>query len=322
MKQISHFKTGLFFLTSVVIITVGLFWVGAQGVFREAAMYVTYVDSSVQGLNTGSSIKYLGLKVGQIESMDLASQNQDLVQIVMALDPDFKVADDMAVSKAMEGVTGQSSLSIVQAPEDIHEITPAIDFDPPHPVIPSVPGRIARVENALSELYHEAKSLDVDGFLAEWKAVAQDTRKAVDHEQISSTLGTMHTAFEDISRLSGQMQEIASRLEDEKLTAALEDLQASSRSIRQIASSLEYRLEEIEPGTLARTSKKLNQTLDRTDSSIESVNVRIEESLRYFQQGMIRLDQVLVEIQNLARSLRTEPDRILNRTRSREPFKE
>ncbi|MFO7876446.1 MAG: MlaD family protein [Desulfovermiculus sp.] len=322
MTQISHFKIGLFFLTSVVIITVGLFWVGAQGVLREAARYVTYVDSSVQGLNTGSSIKYLGLKVGQIESLDLAPQNQNLVQVVMDVDPTFKVADDMAVTKAMEGVTGQSSLAIVQAPEDVHEKTPAIDFDPPHPVIPSIPGRIARVENALSTLYRRAKSLDVDGFLAEWKAVAQDTRKAVDHEQINSTLRTMHTAFEDISRLSRQMQEIAARLEDEKLTAALEDLEASSQSIREVASSLEYRLEEIEPGTVARTSKKLNQTLGRVDSSIESANVRIEESLRYFQQGMIRLDQVLTEIQNLARALRTEPDRILNRTRSGEPFKE
>ncbi|MFO7801951.1 MAG: MlaD family protein [Desulfovermiculus sp.] len=322
MTQINHFKIGLFFLASVVTITAGLFWVGAQGVFRETVTYVTYVETSVQGLSTSSSINYLGLKVGQIESLDLAPENQNLVQVVMALDPDFEVEDDMAVTKSMKGVTGQSSLTITQAPEDVQEKTPAIGFDPPHPFIPSIPGRIDRVEKALSTLYHKAEALDVDGFLTEWKAVAQSTRKAVDHEQINSTLHSMDTAFEDLSRVSGEMQEIAAPLADGSLNATLEDLRASSESMRGVISSLEYRLSELKPGTVAATAENLNQTLDRVDTSVQSANARIEESLRYFQQGMISLDQVLTEIQNLSRALRTEPDRLLNRTQPREPLKE
>lgn len=323
MTQLSHFKIGLFFLLSVLAITVGMFWIGAHNIFQEYARYVTYINTSVQGLNAGSSVHFQGLKVGQIESLELAPANQDLVQVVISLKPSFHVDQDMVVTKAMKGVTGQAFLSITRkVPEDVRQKTPDIDFDPPHPLIPSIPGRINRLEEALSELYHKAKSLNVDKLLSEWKAVAVNTRKALDEEQINSTLQTMNTAFEDISRVSGQMQDIAAPLANGSLQATLEDLRASSESMRRITSSLEGRLSELEPGSVAAVAEDLSQTLDRVDSSVQSVNTRIEKSLRFFQQGMIRLDQVLNEIKNLARSLRMAPDRILNQSQERKPFEE
>ncbi len=323
MTQISHFKIGLFFVTSVALLTIGLFWIGAQDYFKSTATYVAYFDTSVQGLGTGSKVTYLGLDVGRVERLKLVSKGRkDVIQVVMVLDSEFRVQDTMAVRRDLKGVTGQCRLSIVQSGEEKQELDPEIDFSGPYPVIPTVPGRIEQVEKALGDLYHQAKSLDIPGLVAEWKAAARTAREALDREDIDSALKSMQTAFADVSRVAQQLEEVAVSLTDGNLDATLKNLAESSQSMRRMTGSIEQSLSDLEPDALPHTLQSLNQTLHTVDSSVHSTQTRIDESLRHFQQGMIRLNQVLSEIQSLVRILRTEPGRIFSRPGTREPFQE
>ncbi len=63
-KKISHFQLGLFFLISLVIVVGGLIWAGTTHVFTSAKTYVTFFNESVQGLNPGARVTYLGVQVG------------------------------------------------------------------------------------------------------------------------------------------------------------------------------------------------------------------------------------------------------------------
>ena len=60
--------TGLFFLASVAPIVGGPFWAGTTGTFQDSTISVSYFDSSVQGLATGSTVSYHGLKVATVQS--------------------------------------------------------------------------------------------------------------------------------------------------------------------------------------------------------------------------------------------------------------
>mgnify|MGYP006291002023 FL=1 len=323
MTRISHFKIGVFFITSVVLLTIGLFWIGAQDYFQSTATYAAYFDTSVQGLGAGSKVTYLGLDVGRVESLNLVSKGgKDWIQVVMVLDSEFRVEDNMVVRRELKGVTGQCRLSIVQSGEEKEELNPDIDFSGPYPVIPTMPGRMEQVEKALGDLYNQAKSLDIPGLVAEWTATARTARKALDREDIDSALKSMETAFADVSRVSNRLEQAATSLTDGNLDATLKNLAASSQTMRRITASVEQSLSELEPDAVPHTLQSLNQTLHTVDKSVQSTQTRIDESLRHFQQGMIRLNQVLSEIQDLARTLRTEPGRIFSRPGTRDPFQE
>jgi ABC-type transporter Mla subunit MlaD len=323
MTRISHFKIGVFFITSVVLLTIGLFWIGAQDYFQSSSSYVAYFDSTVKGLEAGSSVKYMGLDVGRVESLQLASgTGQEMIQVVMSLDSELQVEEDMAVRRELKAVTGQCELSIVRVQDEGQKHTPDIDFAPPHQIIPTVPGRIEKVEQALVHLYRRVESLDVSGLVQEWTAAARTARQTLDRKQIDSALKSMEKAFTDVSQVSKGLEKATASLTEGHLDVALQNLAASSRSMRRITGSMEQSLSELEPEALSKTLQNMNQTLNTVDSSVQSAQTRIDESLRHFQQGMIRLNQVLSEIQALARTLRTEPGRILNRPGTREPFQE
>ena len=324
MAGMNYFKTGLFFLASVVVIIIGLFWVGTTGGLRESKTWVTYFDSSVQGLGTGSNVSYKGLNVGKVKSLELAPQRDTLIRVVLSLDPDFRVGESTAVQPAMKGISGQSYLAVVQAPDNLHDLTPAIDFPVKHPLIPAIPGRIEQMESALARLYGKVEGLDLEGVLNEWTRLARSARKFMSQAQVEDVLGDVRIATQDMQKVASRLEKVSAPLaEAESVGTArkvFSDLSAASSSLREITASLEQELDRLKPGTVAGLAGQTNQTLESVDASVRDLRAEGEKLLRYLRQSAVSLNQALAQIRNLVRSLQIDPGRILNRRQSKEPF--
>ena len=150
-RKLDPFKLGLFVLCGAAIVIGGLLWIGATQILEKTKTYVTYFDKSIGGLNTGSSVKHLGIKIGRISSISLV-RHDTLVRVEIKLKPDFEVKKDEAAVLEMAGITGGDYLSITKAPANIETVTPKIDFPTEHPLIPSAPGKIATLESSVEGL--------------------------------------------------------------------------------------------------------------------------------------------------------------------------
>lgn len=320
----SYFKTGLFFLASVGVIVGGLFWVGTTGVMQERKTWVTYFDSSVQGLGAGSNVSYKGLNVGTVESLELAPRRDNLIRVVLSLDADFEVEGSMAVQPAMKGISGQSYLAVVQAPDTIQDLTPGIDFPLKHPLIPAIPGRIEQVESALAELYGKVEDLDIEGLLSEWTRVARSARQSMSQIQVEDVIQDIRMAMGDMRKVASRLERVTAPLAESESVGttrkAFADLSAASSSLREITASLERELDRLKPGTAAGLAGQANQTLVSVETSAGDLRAGGDKLLRHLRQSAVKLNQVLAQVQNLVRSLQTDPGRILNRTEAKEPF--
>lgn len=324
MTRMSDFKTGLFFLASVVLIVGGLFWVGTTGTFQDSTTYVSYFDSSVQGLATGSTVSYHGLKVGTVQSLELVPGRDNLIRVLLSLDSEFKLKDSMVVQPAMQGISGQSYLAVTQAPDTVQELTPEIDFPVESPVIPGIPGRIEQVENALARLYAKVKDMDLDGLLGEWASLAHAARESIRKGQLGATLKDARTVIQDMKKVTSRLEEVTGPLAGtetrEGAKQAFADLSAASSSLREIAASLERELDRLDTGTAAGLAARTDQTLGNVDAAVQELRAETADLLRRLEQSAVRLNQVLANLRNLVRSLQTEPGRVLDRTKTREPF--
>lgn len=324
MKHISHFKLGLFFLAGLAVIASGLFWLGSTGYFQETRTCVTYFGTSVQGLSMQSDVKYLGMRVGKVESLQLAPRDQSLVRVVFRLDADFALKDHLAVRRAIKGITGQACLALVEAPKDLEEMTPQIDFPVQHPFIPSIPGRVEQVSRSLAELYGKLEGLDVGGLIREWKVLAQNADATLNELGTEEAFRNLRTASRDIRSVASRLEEITGPLAEprfvQKLQGTISDLAETSRSAREIADAVQEQTERLKPDAAADIAAKLQSGLDRMQSSLQRADDRFGESMVHLEQSLVRFNQALSEIQALARSLRIDPGRILNQTESNEPF--
>ncbi|MFW5662264.1 MAG: MlaD family protein, partial [Bacteroidota bacterium] len=84
-KVSSPFLIGLFVITGVIIMVSLLIWFGATKFMEEQTFYVTYFDGSVEGLQKGTPVKYLGVPSGSIQGIEIAPDGK-LIEVIMQID--------------------------------------------------------------------------------------------------------------------------------------------------------------------------------------------------------------------------------------------
>ena len=68
-EKANYFKIGLFFIISAILIVTAVVVWGA-GLFAKNKVYFeTYFNSSVTGLDVGSSVELMGVKIGRVENI-------------------------------------------------------------------------------------------------------------------------------------------------------------------------------------------------------------------------------------------------------------
>lgn len=317
MAKYSDFKIGLFVLTGFIIGAGAIFWVSASYLFKSTHTYVTFFNTSIQGINTGSEVKYLGLGVGRISGTRLLTEKQ-LVEVKMDLKAHFKVKDWMAAQMQFGGITSGRYLGIVKAPEDIERITPKIDFPTKYPVILSMPGQIDEAISALKNIYGDVQSLNIGQLVNQWGEVAKNANHLLAGGPLEAAVKDIQTSTKRIEDLT---RTVAGKQSVDKWHQTLADINAAARSARKAASNLENQLAKIPPGQVSDISRQTDQTIRTIDRSTRSIKDRIIQAMTLLQENMRQLNQTLIQFQNLAESLRQQPGRILTLPEQEGPFK-
>ncbi|MFP4622444.1 MAG: MlaD family protein [Bacteroidales bacterium] len=85
-------RLGVFLFVSLAILLSVIGFLTAREFFeKEDVYYVSYEDISVSGLEVGSPVKYMGIKVGTIQDINIDPQNVNKIILELALKPDVPI---------------------------------------------------------------------------------------------------------------------------------------------------------------------------------------------------------------------------------------
>ncbi len=128
--MIGGFVLGVFALAFIFIFWMSNFAGGGK-------QYVVIFESSVAGLTTGSSVGFNGIKVGEVQSFALDSQDARKVQVLISVRDDTPVRENSRASIQSMGLTGGSGVQITPGTPDSPYLVatgenpiPAIKADP------------------------------------------------------------------------------------------------------------------------------------------------------------------------------------------------
>ncbi|MCB0675934.1 MAG: MCE family protein [Saprospiraceae bacterium] len=119
-------RLGIFVTVGIVLFTVGIYYIGnRKNLFGERYRLETYVPNA-HGLKVGNNVRYAGIVVGSIETIQLL--NDTTLRVVMVLDGQVKghIRKDAIASIGMDGLVGNVILNI--SPGNGNEL-PAEDGD-------------------------------------------------------------------------------------------------------------------------------------------------------------------------------------------------
>ena len=175
-----HTKLGVLAVLAVLGLFAAVFMLAVHR--RPTVMYHTYFNESVQGLDEGAVVKFRGVRIGKVATIEVA-RDRRLIDVGLAIDrqlADSLRLDTTALSLrtqlAIYGITGVKLIDIDFADAETPS-PPLLDFLPDRHYIPSRPSLLGSVEDDVVAFVHRLPML-VDETRTAINAIDRLTRDA------------------------------------------------------------------------------------------------------------------------------------------------
>jgi phospholipid/cholesterol/gamma-HCH transport system substrate-binding protein len=199
--QARYILVGSFTLAAMAGLLGFLLWLAQVEINRSYAQYDIVFDT-VSGLNQDSVVRYNGVDVGKVLSIDLDRDNPQFVRVRIEISAATPVRQDTVATLSSQGVTGVSFVAL----EGGSPMSDPIRAIPPAsvPVIASQPSVVQELTDAAPDLLKEAIAL------------IQDVRKFTTPENREAIAAIL----QNVEKVSARVDALATRVE--KLVAAAE----------------------------------------------------------------------------------------------------
>jgi phospholipid/cholesterol/gamma-HCH transport system substrate-binding protein len=265
---------GLFVSIGVVMGLMAIVWLGASKYFEKGAIYVTYFNESVQGLQVDSTVKYRGVEVGRVETIRVAPDNT-LIEVVMKINLKGKLDRDYVAQLKAAGITGIVFIDLDRKEPEKLDLSPKLTFASEHPIISSKPSDISQIVTSVQAILEDIKQIDARGI----------------SDQIKSTLTVLESTVANLNHVIGTVDETlsAGRLEDvfmevKNALLKIQNLVSATQgevqrfNLPEIGAHLETTTERIETlltsGEIEKIIAEVNGTVMKLNQVVEGLNQR------------------------------------------------
>lgn len=337
-QRTNEWKLGLFVVTGLTVGLASILWLGANKFEREIISAWTYFDESVQGLDTGSSVKFRGVTIGTVAQIGVAPDKRR-VAVLMHIYADVLaslglrkrgqqqedptqpfVPRNVRVQLASAGITGVKFLSI-DLFEPKKQPMPELGFIVPWNYIPAAPSTLRNLEDTVLRLADELP----EG-VADAKALLKEARAflaAVDAPALSKDAQALMTdarvtlAAADAPALKGKLDALLLALERtvERIDALaadvtrftgeggqvdglMTDVREATRAVR----------EAVAQADIAATTSSLRVTA----GSVTDLSRELGGASGELRQALVALRDAAEKVADLAEVLERDPGSLIH----------
>lgn len=299
--QANYFKLGMFILSGTAILILALIALGIGSASKDKLLVETYFKDSVQGIDVGSPVKFLGVKVGTIEQIsfafdryrDIESTPLRYVMVVFALDPDMSFGDanddsvaplinaevnrGLRIKVAPQGLTGTAYLEMTYVDPAKNPPLP-VDWKPYYFYIPSVPGAFTRLQEALqtfSETMEKIRGAGIEKTVDKLNALLDETRSAVKGANVAEISAKVSTLVSRLEETNGRIDEI---LNSKEFDSTIKDLSQTMANVKTATGSLPQALDDMrrllmEVADIVTSQRgQISSILRNTNETMENFN--------------------------------------------------
>ena len=326
---------GVFTLVGLAIASAAVILLGADKFFRTTHNIQLYFDKSAQGLQVGSDVRFGGVRVGSVQSIDVMidpNEYRKIIPVIVSLNAgdlgavgieteggiDFSTHQGVrkAVQRGLRAgmkqqslVTGQLYIEFDMQPETIGFVyQPQQDSE--FPVVPTIGTEIDELVAGIADGIRKFNALDLDSIIGELRELLHTTNErvaAIDAEGISENLLTI-------------TKDVANITSDERITTAIDNLNKALVNIEELSRKADDGIDPLigEAGRVLAASREVleesRESLAKLESAVEGVadvsNPRGPVLMR-LQQTLHETERASRALQELSNDLKRDPKSIL-----------
>ena len=261
----NYFRLGVFVLAAIGVLLAVILIFGSGQIFKKSFYVETYIKQSVTGLDAGASVRFRGVKIGQVTMIGLSGDiyERDLpfhdrrqyVVVRMQIFGDKVnesqigefVKNNLRARVKSMGITGVNyvEFDFVSTAADSPQLP--YEWKPEYPVIPSLPNQADEIISGIQKLIGALNEMNIDG-----------TQKKVD--ALITNLNVMMAGdgkgnegvIESVKQLNVIMTRIAKVTDKDELNILMRELVGTMVALRQTVTSIQ--------GDTSATIENLKQT--------------------------------------------------------------
>lgn len=276
----NYIAVGAFVLACMLALVVTVLWLAGVQYSQEFVYYQTTFSGSVTGLGKGTTVRYNGIEVGRVDSLDFAKDDPSSVVATLQVRPDLNIHDDAVASIASQGLTGGSYVEIDGGKKRNKESVLPHTTSSPYPSIQSQPSTLAQLAETAPKIADKINKL-----ADKLNLMLDDKNRAA----FAHILANLDTLTSTVAARSG-------------------DIDATLRNTSAATHNLEVASRELRP-TLVQANRTFHK-LDKLTSDVDTVVTG---------DGVAQLSALVADSRRLVTSLTTLSDQ-LNREPTRVIF--
>ena len=303
-------RCGIFLIAGLLILLLLLFLLGGRDLFVRKATIRTAFLESVQGLSTGSAVKYRGAPVGSVSKITILVDRR-MVQVDMEIELDsfggtpdsfenyFRRELRQGLRCRMEflGITGMKFIDLDYFAGKDDELPKAPDFegDPTAIYVPSVPSSFRDIYASLvtameriSKIKFEEIADGIDRTLNEFSGLLADPA-------IKSVIARVNDAA---ANLESTTAVIARSLDEKRIVHITELLENGLKGF------------DVLVNTMTEESRKAK--ISESAASFRAAADSISESRREISNTLQKFNQLMDSIRMLTDYLERDPNSLIN----------
>lgn len=302
-ERTNTFKLGIFVLTGVVVLVLGLYLLGRKGDLFTSTVDVTAKFKEVNGLRKGNNVRYAGIDVGTVDGITIVSDTEVVVGMLIRRDAAEHIRVNALATIASDGLMGNKLVKLdpgegpgaLLADGAVLSTSTGLDTDAMLKVLGTSNENLVAITTDLRYLTHRLNTANGPLALLTDTLLVKDVRSIL--TDLSGTAANARTITERADRLVEDLQggkgalgvlvsDTAAEDQVRDLLAALgsvsDSLTAISGNINRFAKSLDA------PGGLGHTLTKDTAVVvqvKRVVANLDSSAYNLNEDLRALQRN-------------------------------------
>lgn len=286
----NHVLVGLFVLLFGVGIMAFVIWIMALQADRQTDTYLLIFEGGVTGLNTGSSVNYEGVPIGQVRAIQLDAADPGRVRVEIEVDSETPVRSDTTATLEIAGVTGgryiQLSGGTATAPP------PELGPDGSMPIIETRPSPIEQLLSGAPDMITAVNQL-----LQRAQTILSEENSA----RVENVLQEAAATMANLTDATATVADFARDLRTET-SSMLPELEQTIQAAQGVASNLEAASSDAGP-----TAREIRQAAASMNALAGDLRAVVEENRRplsdFTNSGLTELSALLAELRRVASNM-------------------
>ncbi len=286
--------------TVVFLIAIGFFLVPK---LREAGdlYYVSFRDTSVNGLYVGSAVRFQGVDVGKVKEIEVNLKDLSSVRVQIKIQRGFPIKRDTTAVLALAGITGIRFVDLQGGTKDSVRLPPRGEIPMRRGLEEKAGDIVTNIDTAVNSFNSllSRENLDrIDHFLE---------KAAKSSEMISQVLeakrGKLESSFDNVAKASNDFASVTENLN--KISANFSDMSKKITASSETAvDNVSKRFSDQEMGRLIQD---LRTFLDSTSTSIQRIETSFVTQEDELRRAIRDLADAMDNLSRLTRELSEDP---------------